>query len=112
MQSTIAVVLGFAAACGCHQKRCKDVALEGLSVRVVDQAGSAVCDVTIEVRDGSHAETAILTPNQCNFSGAHERTGTYKVRAFRQGKVIAARTVVVAPGECNVKHTAVTLAVK
>ncbi len=109
MRSTLAVVLGLTAACGCHQKRCKDVALEGLNVNVVDRFGAAICDVTIEIRDGSHVEATTLTPSQCSFSGAIERAGTYTVRAFRQSTVVATQTVVVASDECHVKQTAVTL---
>jgi hypothetical protein len=84
MTPELAVVLGVIVASACQRKDCEQVALDGLSVGVVDRSGATLCDVKVEIRDGAYVEAMTLTPSHCTFSGASERPGTYTIRAFRE----------------------------
>ncbi|MCB9560690.1 MAG: carboxypeptidase regulatory-like domain-containing protein [Kofleriaceae bacterium] len=81
----LAVVL-LAAPAGCVQPWvCSDIAIPGVGVRVVDEAGRPVA-ATVTLADGDYVE--ILGPDDIFddvYRGAYERPGTYEIEVIAEG---------------------------
>lgn len=96
--------VGFAApAC----KSCDAFAWNGLVVRVFDeQTGENICGVLVTATDGDYREVLLDTPssNECSYSGASERAGTYRIVVSKKGYVTKTLEGVVVPTEDQCGH--------
>jgi hypothetical protein len=81
---------------------CAAYAVAGVSVDVTNAATAGpICDATVTITDGSYSERLLET--SCRFVGAHERPGSYVVRAERTGfvsKEVGSVRVVTSGGDC------------
>jgi hypothetical protein len=110
----VAVGLGLL---GCGEDRtpvaCLAYAAAGLSVQITNGAnGQPICDATVLASEGAYSEQLFETA--CQFVGAFERPGTYRVAASRPDFDSAQLTsvrVVMGGGDCpHVEQVRLTIA--
>jgi outer membrane lipoprotein SlyB len=96
---------------GCAGHDCSSAAAFGLSVRLQDPSGAAVCDASVTATAGDYSEvlSAGGTAQDCVFVGAVERRGTYTVTADRGGAAGTVLGVKVRSNECHVITEKVTV---
>ena len=100
-------------AVGCSSKTCTTEADAGLVIWVRDaRTTAAICDATVEVIDGNYREALAHFPTACDYFGAYERTGTYRVEVQRTGylpAIVDGVQVHMNDGSCHVATTPVTV---
>ena len=116
-------ILAAAALAGCggalpdESVACADVFVEGLQVTVVSAStGALICDAAVTATDGayhetlqpSHGPSSAPAPGPCDYIGAGERAGTYRVDATN-GAATGAVEVVVTRDQCHVQTRSVTI---
>ena len=95
---------------GCGGHSCSSVGRFGLSVRVQDSRGAAVCEAVVSATDGDYSEVLSAgTANDCVFIGALERRGTYTVTATLGGITGSISGVKVRADVCHVITQVVTV---
>jgi hypothetical protein len=107
--TAIPPMAGVVALPGCG---CSDEARSGLSVTVNDGAtGAPICDATVVASDGDYSETltAFGQGDACQYLGATERAGTYKIAVMSGGRTASQTGIVISSGVCHVEQRSVTI---
>lgn len=97
----VPLIAALSSACG-NDVNCTLLFAYGLNVRVEASDGTQICDATVTATEGSYSET-LTAGGDCNYLGAGERAGTYRIRAEKSGFNAAVQEdVVVDEDECHV----------
>jgi hypothetical protein len=84
--------------------KCTEEAEFGLTIHVVDSSNQEpICDAAVVAKDGSYSETLVHPGgSQCQYAGAIERSGTYRIKASREGYLPNSLDAVAVTKECHV----------
>lgn len=96
-------------------EECTEEAEFGLTIHVVDSSNQEpICDATVVAKDGSYSETLVHPGgSQCQYAGAIERSGTYRIEASREGYLPnSLDAVAVTKGECHVNPQVRTISLE
>ena len=92
---------------------CKSYGSAGLGIRVEDAKGEAVCDASVNIRDGDYAEMLQVTEptdsEPCTFYGAYERPGSYTISIEVAGSNPVVKKATVDSGSCRVDLNRLTI---
>ena len=105
------LAFGLTSAAGCASRDCKENALFGLRVSIVDAEGRPVCDATVTARDHDFMEVLRAFPadTPCRYAGAVERKGTYSITAAQGAAAATVSDVKVTADRCHVRPADVSL---